>query len=223
MTAADTGVGKTFVGCALAAGLRKRGVRVLACKLLETGCSEVTQPTEDGVLLAEASGQREPRRALERFACPVTPALAAEMEHREIHLEDLLKRLDALAEGFEVVLLEGAGGLLAPITWQKTMLDVVQRLDAECIVVAADRLGTLHHARAMLWLLETQHRRPSAVVFNQGVRMEGDASFGHNAQVLERVSGYRSLVLQGALDPAVDELAERVLASVRPGSSAAEP
>ena len=76
----DTSVGKTWVACALARALRSAGRRVIAIKVVETGCTGPRQDTEDGVLLARASGQGEPAEALVRLAAPLTPALAAERE-----------------------------------------------------------------------------------------------------------------------------------------------
>src|SRR5262249_56223172 len=67
----DTGVGKTWVSCALARALRETGQQVVAVKPIETGVTDPPKPDEDGAMLAEASGQAGPRRALIRLAAAV--------------------------------------------------------------------------------------------------------------------------------------------------------
>ena len=118
VTGTDTGVGKTWVTAAIARALLKAGVRVVAIKPVETGCGTTERAREDGVRLAEATGQAEPREALVRLAAPLAPVLAAEREGRTIDFDDLLIRIEGYAAGADIVLLEGVCGLLATITWE---------------------------------------------------------------------------------------------------------
>src|SRR5215470_1497659 len=93
ITGTDAGVGKTWVGCGLAATLRRAGRMVLAVKPVETGCHDETSRGEDGVRLAKATGQREPARALRRFRAPVAPAVAADLEGTSVDLDELASEI----------------------------------------------------------------------------------------------------------------------------------
>ena len=167
ITGTDTGVGKTWVGRALGHALAAAGRRVVAIKPVETGCSDATALLEDGALLAVATGQAEPRTALYRFPEPLAPALAADAAGEAIDLDAMLLRLEALSAGAEVVLVEGVGGLLAPMTWEWTVVDLARALGASALVVAEDRFGTINHTLLTLGALELAGLEVTGVVLNR--------------------------------------------------------
>jgi dethiobiotin synthetase len=181
----DTGVGKTFVGCALARGLARTGRRVLGIKPVESGCGEGSRAAEDGALLAAATGQREPCEALVRLRAPIAPALAAEIEGVTLDVDALAARIRAMGEGFDVVLVEGAGGLLSPLSWTRDVTHIAHDLDARVLLVSADRLGVLHHVRASVQVLLDAWLPPAGVVLSAPA--DPDASTGTNAAALARV------------------------------------
>ncbi len=181
----DTGVGKTWTGCALARALR-RSCRVVAVKPLETGCPGPPSETEDGALLARATGQAEPQQALLRFHDPVAPPEAADREGRQIDFEDLVRRVREYAARADISLVEGAGGLLSPLTWERSALDLAQALEARVLLVAADRLGTISHTLMALKLLELNRLEVLGVVLT--APEQPDASTGSNAAAISRLS-----------------------------------
>jgi dethiobiotin synthetase len=200
ITGTDTGIGKTWVARALSHALVAAGRRVVAVKPVETGCDPAGSHLEDGALLAAATGQAEPRAALFRFAAPVAPALAAEREGQDIDLDALVLQIEALSEGADVLLVEGAGGLLAPITWEWTVVDLARSLGAAALVVSADRLGTINHTQLTLSALELAGIPVAGVVFT--APETADESTGTNAAAIERLSGLeRVLVLPREHDP----------------------
>ena len=152
----------------------------------------LTSDEEDGVLLAAASGQSRPRRALIRLGKPLAPPLAAEADGVDLDFESVLGRLRALAGRADVALVEGAGGLLAPLTWRHTALDLARLLPAPLLLVAADRLGTINHVRLTLAAARAAAIRTLAVVLSApGVP---DSSSGGNAASLERLPGVPPVV-----------------------------
>ena len=200
ITGTDTGVGKTWVGRALSHALVAAGRKVVAVKPVETGCDSAASHLEDGALLAAATGQAEPRSALFRFAAPVAPALAAEREGQAIDLDALVLQIEGVSQGAEVLLVEGAGGLLAPITWEWTVVDLARSLGAAALVVAADRLGTINHTQLTLSALELAGIDLVGVVLTPPVTP--DESTGTNAGAIERLSGIdRVLSLPRENDP----------------------
>ena len=182
----DTDVGKTWVTCAVARALRAAGQQVIAVKPIETGCTEDVRPTEDGVLLAEATGQTGPRRALVRLPGLVAPAVAADQAGIEVNYDDLIARIRSLAAADTQLLVEGTGGLLSPLTWSDNHLDLAHSLDARVLLVAADRLGTVSHTLLAIRVLQAERVPLLGVVLNQVGTP--DESTRTNAGVLLRLA-----------------------------------
>jgi dethiobiotin synthetase len=187
VTGTDTGVGKTWVTCAIARALAGLGVRVVAIKPVETGCGTAERLAEDGVRLAGATGQAEPREALIRLTAPLVPVLAAEREGRTIDFDDLLIRIEGHAASADLVLLEGVGGLLAPITWEWCLVDIAQALEARAVLVASDRSGSVNHALLTLGALELASVPVTDVVLTSPD--VPDASTGTNDAAIARLGG----------------------------------
>jgi dethiobiotin synthetase len=148
VTGTDTGAGKTVLAAALAAGLRSRGVDVAALKPVLTGLEdEGTDPDwpHDHVLLARAAQSSADDVALERFGPPVSPHLAAELADRPISPTRLVQRIHAAARGHEVVVVEGVGGLLVPLTPRYDVRDLARSLGLPLLIAARPGLGTINH------------------------------------------------------------------------------
>ena len=199
-------VGKTRVGCALARALAATGRRVVAIKPVETGCADATAAEEDGARLAAATGQAAPREALFRFAAPLVPALAAEREDAAIDLDALVLRIEELRGDADVLLMEGAGGLLSPIAWEWSVVELARTLGAAVLVVGVDGLGVINHALLTLSALELAGLPVAGLVLT--APEIADASTGTNAAAIARVSGLdRVLALTDLSDDGAAELA----------------
>ncbi len=142
----DTGVGKTAVACALAGAMRDRGVRVGVFKPVETGCDDPRRPA-DTLALVEASGCRAPLDAVcpYRFREPLAPAVAAARAGTAIDPALLEESLRLLRESHDLVLCEGAGGLLVPLAEGVLAVDWVAGLGLPVLLVGRLGLGTLNH------------------------------------------------------------------------------
>jgi dethiobiotin synthetase len=209
VTGTDTGVGKTWVAMALAARLARAGRRVIALKLVETGCGGVAEGEEDGALLAASTGQAAPRRALLRFDAPLAPAAAAELAGVAIDFDDVLLQVEAFAAAAELIVVEGAGGLLTPIGWDWNLVDLAQALEARALLVAPDRLGVINHTLLTLSALEVGGVPVVGLVLNAPATP--DASTGTNAAAIRRLSGLSQIGLMPRVarpgDAALDEVA----------------
>lgn len=183
----DTGVGKTWTGCALAHRLRRDSRRVVAIKPLETGCSGSATETEDGVALARASRQTEPRRALLRFREPVAVPEAADREGRSIDFDEIVRQIRAHAAQADFCLVEGAGGWLSPLTWEQSAVELARAIEARLLLVSADRLGTINHTLMSLRIIELSGLKVVGVVLT--APMVPDASTGSNAAAISRIAG----------------------------------
>jgi dethiobiotin synthetase len=155
LTGTDTAIGKTTVGCAIAAALGLRGLKVGVCKPFETGC----EPQADGSVLPADTQRlryfadcREPLELICPIRCrePLAPAVALRREGREIDLERLGAAVRALADRHDVTLVEGAGGLLVPVSERTTFADLARQWRLPVLVVVGNRLGALNHAQLTL-------------------------------------------------------------------------
>lgn len=182
VTGTDTGVGKTLVTSALGAALAARGRSVVAIKPVESGVQP--QGVEDGVVLAQATGQSAPVQALTRLTAPVAPPVAADREGVRLDPTAWTEEIMRYARTADVTLVEGAGGLLSPMTWTKTLRDLAAHWKARALVVALDRLGTLNHTLMTIELLEGAGVMPVGVVLNT---VNADDSTGSNVASLKRV------------------------------------
>ena len=192
VTGTDTSVGKTWAACALARALRADGRNVAAMKLVETGCTAEGHDAEDGVMLARAAGQTEPAEALVRLSQPLTPAQAAERDGVSIDFDDMLLRVERFAGRADIALVEGSGGLLAPMSWEWNLVDLAQALDARALVVGSDRLGTVSHALLTLSALELGGIPIAGVILTPPERPDG--STGTNAATIARLSGQSGII-----------------------------
>jgi dethiobiotin synthetase len=150
VTGTDTGVGKTLVSLALIAAFRKSGLKVGAMKPIETGVGEAGPL--DAIALRDAAGSVDPLATIcpQQFALPAAPNAAASAEDREVDLNAIDASYDALAKGRDLMVVEGAGGLLVPIQDGWTMADLARRLELPLLVVARASLGTINHTAMTL-------------------------------------------------------------------------
>src|SRR5947208_11477700 len=115
----DTAVGKTFVAARIAAALRRAGVKVGVYKPAASGCRRVGRAlvSDDAAALWEAAGRPGELKAVcpQRFAAPLAPHLAAKQERKRIDARLLRRGLDYWRRRSDVVIVEGAGGLMSPI------------------------------------------------------------------------------------------------------------
>lgn len=161
VTGTDTGVGKTTVACALLAAARARGLRVDAVKPVETGCpaDEHGRITPlDAVALARAAFDDESKaRALHVFRAPLAPSVAAELQGEVIDLEFIEVGMKSLRGAKpDLLLMEGAGGLLVPINDDLDMAGLARHFALPLLVIARDGLGTINHT--LLTLEAARHR-----------------------------------------------------------------
>src|SRR5207253_555769 len=177
VTGTDTGVGKTVIAAALVTALRDQRVRALGFKPAETGVDGVEAP--DSERLQRASGEATALATpLLRFAEPLAPAVAAERAGAPVCAEAIEARVAQLRRDGYTLVVEGAGGVLAPLAWENgvgclfpepaekkapdpifpyySVLDLADRCGLEAIVVARAGLGTLNHVALTVAVLRAR-------------------------------------------------------------------
>ena len=201
VTGTDTGVGKTVVAAALAAWCRSRGMDVGVMKPVASGGRWVREGgrrrlvADDARALARAAGVRDPW-ALVNPVCfrePIAPWAAALRERRRIDLAELAGTFEELSGRHEFVIVEGAGGLLVPVSPEETMADLAARLKLPLLIIARAGLGTQNHTLLTLSCARARELPVSGVVLNHAVapkrtRLDG-VIVRSNVETLARLAG----------------------------------
>ncbi len=145
----DTGVGKTFVAGTLATLLRSRGIDVGVMKPAETGCPrwEGRLQPQDALYLQQRAGSGDPLEEICPYPLelPAAPSVAAHAEGLVVDLDRIVKLFSRLAARHQLTLVEGAGGLLVPLTETADYTHLIRRLRLPILLVARASLGTINH------------------------------------------------------------------------------
>jgi dethiobiotin synthetase len=190
VTGTDTGVGKTFVTCALARKARDAGQKVFAFKPIETGVTG--EWGEDQVALAEASAS-VPRGTF-RLKLPAAPWVAAQAEGVEIDLSRVERELRLGADGANLVLVEAAGGWRVPITREHDTAELARCVGLPVLVVARAGLGTINHTLLTVEAITSDGLRAGAIVLSRRPEDDLDVARSNAWQIYER-SGMRPYLL----------------------------
>jgi dethiobiotin synthetase len=214
ITGTDTGVGKTYVGCLIARSLYAAGLRVGVYKPVASGCRREgdTLVSDDALALWRAAGEPGELAHVcpQRFAAPLAPHLAARAEGKEVDAELLRTGLDYWRSRSDALLVEGAGGLMSPLTDDNYVADLAAELRFPLIVVVRNALGAIHQALATLVTAEAfaLGLPVAGIVLNQPTPTVDDPSIAHNRRELETrcVPPVLAEVLHGAnqFDASVD-------------------
>jgi dethiobiotin synthetase len=192
ITGTGTGVGKTFVASLIVRALRKAGKRVGVYKPVASGCErrddELISP--DALSLWAAAGKPETLEAVcpQRFAAPLAPHLAARAEGRRVEAGLLRSGVDFWLSLSDVVIVEGAGGLMSPISDDDYNADLAASLGFPLVVVSANELGTINATLQTLIAAATYGEGLSiaGVVLNSPRKLADDPSTDSNPDELAR-------------------------------------
>lgn len=197
VTGTDTGVGKTLVACALLRGLRARGIDAGGVKPVETGVGDAGPA--DARALRAAADDADPLDDVcpQRFALPAAPTVAASAEGRRVELWAIQRACERVAARHECVVVEGAGGLLVPLTQELCMADLARQLELPALVVARAALGTINHTLLTLEAAVARGLSIAGVVVSHA----GGPISGADAANLEALRAALGAALVGEIPP----------------------
>ena len=192
ITGTDTGVGKTIVGGGIAGVLRRAGRNVGVLKPFESGCSNSGGELipEDALFLKNISGCTEDIEVIcpYRMEHPLAPGIAAEIEGVSIDLDRIRSCFKALERKYETVLVEGAGGLMVPVTGDLLTSDLIKMLGLPTIIVSRLSLGTINHTLLTVKQALACGISVAGIILNQITPEIGKAE-QTNPEVIKRFSG----------------------------------
>jgi dethiobiotin synthetase len=171
ITGTDTGVGKTFFACCLAALLKESGYKIGVMKPAETGCDqgEGKLVPQDALALKRASDCELPLETIcpYRFHEPLAPSVAADRRGVRIEIDRLMSVYSEINAVHDITIVEGAGGLMVPLLASYTYADFARVLKLPLIVVAANKLGMINHLLLTLEHASCHGLRVLGYVLNQ--------------------------------------------------------
>jgi dethiobiotin synthetase len=166
ITGTDTGVGKTVVAAGLVRGLVSKGLRVAVMKPIASGSARTSEGlrNEDALTLIGAANVAAPYPCINPycFEPAISPHIAAEEAKIKVDTTQVQRNFDILAALSDWVVVEGAGGWLAPIGPHESIADLALALNVPVVLVVGLRLGCINHA------LLTQH-----AIKSHGARLAG--------------------------------------------------
>ena len=165
----DTGIGKTYTTGYLAKLWNGQGQKTITQKLIQTGNTDISEDIEQHREIMGMGWFPEDQSKLtmpEIFTYPASPHLATQIDGREIDFQKIADATQQLAEKYEVVLLEGAGGLMVPLTDTLLTIDYIVQQQFPVILVTSGRLGSINHTLLSLEALQQRGVALHTVVYN---------------------------------------------------------
>ena len=165
----DTDIGKTVATGVLAKQLLQQGKSVITQKPVQTGCQNIADDIAVhrkimGIPMQEADKQR--LTMPEIFSYPASPHLAARLDGRALDLDIIRTATQQLAAQYEIVLVEGAGGLMVPLTENLLTIDYIQQQAYPVILVTSGRLGSINHTLLSFSALKQYGIQLHSLIFN---------------------------------------------------------
>ena len=187
ITGTDTGVGKTFVAAAIALALKQKGIDVGVMKPFQSG------DDDDAAILTKAAGVDDEMSLIVpyRFKEPVAPALAAHLQSVEINIEKIVESYSILSSRHDVIIVEGAGGIMVPIidsgSSNYLVSDLIAKLNLPTIIVAKASLGTINHTCLTIEHAKSKNIDVAGVIIN-GYPDKPSLAETHNPKMIESLS-----------------------------------
>jgi dethiobiotin synthetase len=193
ITATDTGVGKTVISSALILLIKSLGFSVCGMKPIETGC--IKQENNDSLLPADGlflKNISEVNESLDlitpiRFENPLAPYTASLLEDKTIELEVIQKAFIKLSNKYNIIIVEGIGGLLVPIKKDYFVLDLALELALPTIIVTRPGLGTINHTLLTLKHSLNEGLEVAGIIINYSAPPTHSIAEKTNQNILEQI------------------------------------
>ena len=173
------------------------GIDVGVMKPAETGCrmrSGRLVP-KDALRLMKSACVKDPLSLVNpyRFRMPLAPAVAGEREGKTIDPLMIISAFQTLSKRHEFMIVEGAGGIMVPLSANYTYLDFAKKLGLPVLIVARPGLGTINHTLLTIAALRGRKISIAGIVINYPQDVKSGLAEKTNPEVIEKISGIRIL------------------------------
>lgn len=199
VTGTDTGVGKTLVTALLALHFQSQGIRCGVMKPFASGCDLIDGELvgEDALFLRQATGVQDELDLINpiRLQEPLAPLVAARRERKDTthFFEQANRAFEILQSRHEMVIVEGAGGLLAPIAERKgqvlTNLDLIGEWQLPVVIVARRTLGTINHTLLTIEALKNQTTIAGLIFSDAEAVPDDDIAAQTSPEIIAQMTG----------------------------------
>ena len=165
----DTDAGKSYCTAWLACEMMRQGYRVITQKLVQTGNVGHSEDIDLHRRLMGTGYLPEDREGLtmpEIYSYPCSPHLAARIDQRPINLARITAATHELARRYDVVLVEGAGGLMVPLTEDYLTIDYLKEQGYPLVFVTSGKLGSINHTLLSFEAIQCRHIPMSHLLYN---------------------------------------------------------
>lgn len=191
ITGTDTGVGKTFVAAGLIKALIKRGISVCPMKPVESGCKmrKGSLVPADASALVRASCIKESIDLINpyRLRLPLAPSVAAEIEGKAINRKKIISSYAQLSRRYEMIIVEGAGGIMVPVYKRYLFLDLACDLGLPVLIVARPGLGTINHTLLSIEAIRNRGLKVLGVIINNAAKSATGMSEKSNPDIIKKL------------------------------------
>jgi len=192
VTGTDTGVGKTIITAALIKASNLLGFRACGMKPIETGCLRKGDKLipSDGAFIKTIAHMEETMNRVTPccFEEPLAPLPASEIEGTTVDFEKIRKEYAALSHKYDVVVVEGIGGLLVPIRKDYFVLDLARDLGLPTIVVSRPGLGAINHTMLSVNYAIKEGLAVTGIIINYSRPPDGSPAENTNPDVIKKIS-----------------------------------
>jgi len=171
----DTNIGKTYATGIIARIWNEKGIRTITQKLVQTGNKTISEDIEIHRKLMGIPFTEEDKSKItmpEIFSYPASPHLASKIDNRAINFKKIKQATDVLSGKYDAVLIEGAGGLMVPLTPDYLIIDYIKEMSYPLIFVTSGRLGSINHTLLSLEAVRRRDIKLHALVYNSFPEVE---------------------------------------------------
>ncbi len=207
ITGTDTDVGKTVVTAGLASYFQNKGKKTAVFKPVQSGAElEQGQLIAPDLKFVEKINPNVTTLATYNLKHAVAPSLAAELENVEISIDKILKDYSTLAAQHDVVLVEGAGGIMAPVYRNFLIIDLIKKFNIPMIIIARPNLGTINHTLLTVNAARQYNIKVLGFIISNYPTHTQDLAIKTAPKIIENLAGIKVLGCVPEMDLAKDNL-----------------
>jgi dethiobiotin synthetase len=169
ITGIDTESGKTMATGLMARYLYKNNKSIITQKLAQTGCENISEDIITHRKIMGIDLTEEDKKGLTcpyLFKYPASPHLSAKLENKKIDTDIITNATESLLKKYDIILLEGAGGLYVPLNDELTILDYIEVHNYPIIIVSSSKLGSINHTLLSLDAIKNRDLDVRGIIYN---------------------------------------------------------